>query len=182
GLALEQDAARLAPRDEDVVRPFVAELDERRHEGADRLAERESGDEAELPVARGLRLRTEHEGKEEIARRRHPGPAAPAAPGALLAGPDERPLLRAFARPALRLLVGAVDPIEGDETVGGRKDHPGKSEAAAAAAPSTTSEGAMKKKSVTTAVTASTAFISTPKGLSNAGSGASKYMSLTMRM
>ena len=87
-----------APCEQDVVRPFVAQR--RAPAGTARRSASASASAATKPscAARaGRRRGPQHQRDVEIARRRQPGPAAPAAPGGLLAGPDQRAVGRAVA-------------------------------------------------------------------------------------
>src|SRR6202023_166670 len=148
-------------------------------------AERQRGGETELRRARRPPVGAQDDRHIEIACRRDEAAAAPAAAGALRPRPDERALRRARARPALGLVVGAVDLGEARQPVERRKPrcgHPGKSVAVAASAAPTIGAANTTKNRMVTADAANTAFISTPIGLSKgAPAGSSKYMSLTMR-
>ena len=148
-LRLQQDAARLAPVQQDVVGPFVPDLDHRRHDLAQCRASAERRDEAELCRIRRRAVGLQDQREIEVARRRGPGPAAAPAPGGLGAGPDQGAVLGAGAGPALGFLVGAVDRVERYQAIGGRQPqiaghrfrHPAKSAAAAALAPENSGAG-----------------------------------------
>ena len=151
--------ASFRPSSQHVVRPFAAQLGSAgRRAPASASPSAERRDKAELRRAArpGTSGRSTSE-TIEIARRRHPDAAAPAAPGGLLARPDQRALRRRRRGPA-RLASSLVLPT-------GRSDSrrkpaasaararviPANSDAAAASAPPTIGPGSRKKNIVTSA-------------------------------
>src|SRR5262249_8893787 len=131
-------------------------------------------------------IRPQQQRQIEVPRRRAPDVAAPAAPCGLLVGPDDRAGGTTRARQRLCLVVGTADAGEMMEPVAVRERrsaiaHRWNNEAAAASAPPTIGSGSRMNTIVRTAVTTSTHFNSAAIGLSNATSGSSKYITLTMR-
>ena len=109
-LAFDQDAGELVQPQQHIVRPF--ELEQRpepRRAVAQGIVQRQRRHERQLRRQRlGRRLAQQQRGVE-IARRRDPRAAAPAAPGALaLRGDPQRPAL-AGARTRQRLGIGGAD-------------------------------------------------------------------------
>src|SRR6185437_3241007 len=125
--------------------PFARDGDGARQEMCHRLGDGERRGEAKLRRRGRGAGGAQHERAIEIARRRNPSPAAPAAAGALLARQDERALAGAAFGEAHGLVVGAVDPLEVPQTEErretGREAHPAKRAADTASAPSTTKPG-----------------------------------------
>src|SRR6185437_2492860 len=202
-LRFEKDAGELAPGEQDIIGPFEADRRVWRDLEAG-LAQGERRGEAELRGPCRGDPRPEDDRDVEVSGRRHPRPAlAPMSLG-LLQSPDQRALGRARCGEHFRLVIGAAEAPMAQQAVEIRKQrlallpnrarrsgvafarrsiaHPVKRAAATASAPSAKTPGQAKKNRVTSAQTMSTAPISRPIGRSNAATGSSKYISLTMRM
>ncbi len=181
----EQDPGELPAIEQDVVRPFAAQLGERRCAATDSIAEAKRRSEAKLVGLRRRAVRAQDDRDEEIAGKADPLPATSAASRRLLVCPDDGPLLRSQASQSFRLVVGARQPVVAQQTIGNRQvglsAHPAKSAAAAASAPVSSGPGTTKNSSTSTAVTTRMVRISPLIGRSNAPVASSKYISLTMR-
>ena len=92
-LGFEQDAGELAAGDQNVVRPFAAQIEAGPHSAPSAVAQARAPRQSRAArrCAGGAAGRSMIE-TIEIARRRGPEAAAAAAPGGLLAGPDQRAL------------------------------------------------------------------------------------------
>jgi len=107
GFRFEQDPGEFSAIEQDIVGPFAAQFGERRRAVADRIAEPERRNEAELIGVRRRASRPQDHRDEKIAGQSDPLTAAPAASGRLLACPDDGPVLCPCARQSLRLVIGA---------------------------------------------------------------------------
>ena len=153
-LRFEQDAGELAAVDQQSF-GHLKRAASRSGAGRQRVGERQRRDKAELRGARRRAAGPQQQRAVEIARRREPGAAAPAAPGGLLAGPDERAGRRAAAGQALGLVIGAADRLVADAADSRRQGRRGaliaaNSDAAAASAPPTIGSGSRMKNIVST--------------------------------
>ena len=138
------------------------------------------------PAPRRL-ARPQHDRDIEIARRRMPAAATPAASAGLLARPDHRAL--AARHPAAsRLASSLVLPTLGRQISAEARGQetapfiPGKSAEAAAGGAIDQRAGPQRRRtSMTTPLTAMMPFIAEPVSRSSASAGSSKYITLMMR-
>jgi hypothetical protein len=109
-LALDQNTSALLAGQQQIVRPFEPQLLRQRHGFRhDRVAQRQDRDKGEFRRALERRRIAQQQARIEIARRRVPGTAEPAAAGGFCLRCD--PERRAFAAAGTRasLLVGRTD-------------------------------------------------------------------------
>ncbi len=177
----ENPSAFRAVRHE-IVRPFEADIGHA--EIRDRARQRHSCDKAELRRD-STRTGIDHEGAGvQVAPRRHPDATSTASARRLLFGDDPQAIGVAGQRAATRLFVGRIDGAKtNDAPVSMRAVQPGsggqKSDCAAAIAAFVIGDGANTNRMIASAETAST-IRATALGRSNAATGSSKYISLTI--
>ena len=188
--ALGQDAGAFGAAAQQVVRPFQPQRGRLRDALRRRLGQRHAGQQAPLRRLAGRTFRPQQDGHVEVARWRGPGATSPAAPGGLLPGEDGKALGLTRFRTAQQEVGGARQGrmhLQTPTRRQGRRSgpclagcaHPSRAAAAAWAA-ANIGAGQSAKSAVNRPVPAIT-IVRLAGARSRLPTGASKYITLTMR-